>query len=132
MKVDFELFYQDIIRNITPLPDDKKEFLKTKLRKTYDLYSKIKVPYKHRQTIQNLRNREDIIVLKQDKGRGVVILNKNTYTEKCLDYLNSPQRKGSNQSYRRKSSTTFTEEKFNNTFQRTVTRNFTQPLSNRF
>ena len=91
LKVEFESFFQDIVRNISPLPDDKKELLKTKLRHTYDQYSRIKVPYKHRETIENLRKRNDIVVMKQDKGRGVVILNKTTYTDKCLDFLSGQQ-----------------------------------------
>ena len=33
------------------------------------------MPYKRRQAIENLRRNNHIVLLKQDKGRGVVILN---------------------------------------------------------
>ena len=29
------------------------------------------------------------MVLKKDKGRGVVVIDRNTYTEKCLNLLNT-------------------------------------------
>ena len=35
--------------------------------------------------------REDITIMKADKGRGVVIMNKSKYLEKCLTLLNSEQ-----------------------------------------
>ncbi len=91
LKIEFENFYQDIVRNISPLTDDTRELLKTKLRHSYDQYSRIKVPFKHRQTVENLRKRDSIIVMKQDKGRGVVILNKTTYIDKCIEFLNGEQ-----------------------------------------
>ena len=49
--------------------------LKTKLRHTCEKYSDIKV----------------LVVLKQGKGRGVVILDKNIYVEKCLSILDTNQ-----------------------------------------
>ena len=91
LKTNFESFYQSLAKTITPFPDDKKELLKTKLRNTYEQYSRIKVPFKHKKVIDNLRKREDIVIMKQDKGRGVVIIDKDRYTEKCLEFLNSPQ-----------------------------------------
>ena len=52
-------------------------------------YSEIKVLYKHRETIRNLSNKQDIFIMKQDKGRGVIIMGKNRYSNKCLAMLNS-------------------------------------------
>ena len=49
------------------------------------------MPYKHRKTIENLSKRDDVIILKQDKGRGVVLMDKNKYTEKCMLLLNTKQ-----------------------------------------
>ena len=86
VKTEFELFFQNLLTTISPLPDEKKEVLKTKLRSTFDNYSRIKVPYKHRKVIDTLSKRKDIVVMKQDKGRGVVILDKCHYTEKCLNF----------------------------------------------
>ena len=39
----------------------------------------------------NLRKRNDIIIMKQDKGRGVVIMDKSKYTEKGLTILSRKQ-----------------------------------------
>ena len=49
------------------------------------------MPYKQRKIVSNLSNRKDIVILKQDKGRGVVIMNKKNYTDKCTSLLPSNQ-----------------------------------------
>ena len=41
---------------------------------------RIKIPYEHHQAIENLSKRDDVIILKQDKDRGVVLMHKNKYT----------------------------------------------------
>ena len=64
---------------------------KTNLRNTCDKYTKIKVPYKYRKVVKELSERRDTAILKADKGRGVVIMNRNKYTEKCLQILNTNQ-----------------------------------------
>ena len=38
-----------------------------------------------------MSQREGITIMKADKGRGVVIMNKSKYLEKCLTLLNSEQ-----------------------------------------
>ena len=53
---------------------------KTNLRNTCDKYTKIKVPYKYRKVGKELSERRDIAILKADKGRGVVIMNRNKFT----------------------------------------------------
>ena len=65
--------------------------LKTKLRQTCEKYSDIKVPHKYQKTIDTLQRNNSIVVLKQDKWRGVVILDKNIYVEKCLSILDTNQ-----------------------------------------
>ena len=45
------------------------------------------MPYKYRKIINELRKREDIAVLKADKGRG--IMNRDKYDEKCLELLDT-------------------------------------------
>ena len=54
-------------------------------------YTETKVPYKYRKIINDLRKREDIVVLKADKGRGIVIMNRDKYHEKCLEKLDTEQ-----------------------------------------
>ena len=41
--------------------------------------------------MDTLQRNNNIIVLKQDKGRGVVILDKNIYVNKCLSLLDTNQ-----------------------------------------
>ena len=65
--------------------------LKTKLLSTCEKYNNIKVPFKHRQVIKRLAENNNILLLRQDKGKGVVIMDKGKYTEKCLNLLNSNQ-----------------------------------------
>ena len=60
-----------------------------KLKNTCKKYSKINVPYKYKKDIDNLSKNKNIVILKQDKGRGVVILDTTKYTEKCMTLLNT-------------------------------------------
>ena len=46
---------------------------------------------KYKKIIENLSNNKNIIILKQDKGCGVVILNRKSYTEKCCKILKTRQ-----------------------------------------
>ena len=83
-----------------------------KLRNTCEKYSEIKVPYKHRETIRNLSNNQNIVIIKQYKGRYAVIMDRNKYFDKCLARLNTEQfvkLKRSNSNNRKKSSTSFTK-----------------------
>ena len=73
------------------IPENELQQVKTKLRITCERYCNIKVPYKQRQIIKSLSQRKDITIMKADKDRGVVILNKSKYLEKCLTLLNSEQ-----------------------------------------
>ena len=77
LHTEFEYFYQNITNDISHLSEDDVIELKTKLCHICEKYSDIKVPYKYQRTIDTLRGNNSIIVLKQDKGRGVVILDKN-------------------------------------------------------
>ena len=65
--------------------------IKTKLLSTCEKYNNIKVPYKHKQLIKKLAKNRDIIILRQDKGKGLAIMDRGKYTEKCLNMLNSNQ-----------------------------------------
>ena len=52
-------------------------------------YSKINVPCKYKKVIDNLFKNTNIVILKQDKGRGVAILDITKYTEKCMTLSNT-------------------------------------------
>ena len=101
--------------------------LKNKLRHTCDKYSRIKVPYKYRNVITNLRRNKQLVILKQDKGRGVVLLDKTKYVEKCFSIINTNKFKKLDKnptvSYEakiqrtlRKTKTRFTLQEYNNVY----------------
>ena len=68
IEVEFEQFYQGLLRNLTHIPDNELTSLKTKLRSTCEKYSKINVPYKYKKVIDNRFKNENIVILKQDKN----------------------------------------------------------------
>ena len=88
---EFEEFYQRIFRNIRHLPQDDINRIKTKMRSTCEKYSRINVPYKYRKIVNDLSRNKDIVIMKQDKGRGVVVMNRGKYFDKCLAILNTEQ-----------------------------------------
>ena len=54
-------------------------------------YSRINVPYKYRKISNDLSRNKDIVIIKHDKGRGVVVMNREKYFDKCLAILNTEQ-----------------------------------------
>ena len=88
---EFEVFYQGLLTDIGNIPETELQLIKTKLRSTWEKYTKIKVPYKYRKIINELIKREKIALLKADKGRDIVIMNKHKYHEKCLELIDTEQ-----------------------------------------
>ena len=86
---EFETYYQTIIHKRTNLPETKISHLKTKLRSVSEKYNTIKMVYKEKEVINRLSKNPLIIVLRQDKGMGIVIIDKGKYTEKCMKILNT-------------------------------------------
>ena len=72
------------------MPENENNKIKTKLRSACEKYSNIKVPHIKTKIISDLSKR-DIILLKEDKGRGVVVMDRSEYTEKCLEILSTKQ-----------------------------------------
>ena len=65
------------------------------MRNTFENYLQIKVLHKHREIIKNLSNNINIVI-KQDKGKGVVTIDRCKCkwfkcSEKCLEPLDSEQ-----------------------------------------
>ena len=61
------------------------------MRRSCENYYKVnKNKKKVDDTIEKLAKDKNVVVLKQDKGRGVVLLNKTRYIEKCMEHLNTP------------------------------------------
>ena len=88
---EFEFFYQSLLKDISNISENELQLIKTKLRNTCDKHTKIKAPYKYRKFVKELSERRDIGILKADKGRGFVIINRDKYKEKCLQILNTSQ-----------------------------------------
>ena len=89
IEVELEQFYQGLLRNLTHIPYNVLTSLKSKLRNTCKNNSKINVSYKYKKVVDNLSKNRNIVILKQDKGWGVVILDTTKYTEKCMALLNT-------------------------------------------
>ena len=88
---EFKQFYQGILKDISHLPENYLSSLKTKLRNTCEKYSKIYIPYKYKKIIDQLSGNKDLCILKEDKGRSVVLMDKTKYTKKCLEILETNQ-----------------------------------------
>ena len=76
-------------KDISHLNNDVITRLKTKLRHICDKYSRIKVPCNYRHVINNLRRNKQLIIFKQEKGKGVVLLDKTKYVKKCFSIINT-------------------------------------------
>ena len=91
IKTEFELFYQGLLKNISHIPEEQISAIKTKLRRTCEIYCSIHVPHDYKKVIERLSRNNDIIIMKQGKGSGVAIMNKPKFHEKCLELLNTDQ-----------------------------------------
>ena len=91
VNTEFESFYQSLLRDISTIPEERTARIKTQLRSKFEKYYKVKIPFRQRQAIEKLSNNKDFVVLKQDKQREVVILNRSKYIEKYLSIANSSQ-----------------------------------------
>ena len=69
------------------MPENETRKLKTKLYNRCKKYCHIKVTYKQKKIISSLSNRKDIV----QKGRGVLTMDQNTYTEKRMPLFLSNQ-----------------------------------------
>ena len=69
------------------IPDNKIIHLKTKLRNICDRYNRIRIPYKFWKIVEKLSKNNSSMILKQDNGRRVVVIDRKTYTENVLIYF---------------------------------------------
>ena len=86
---EFELYFQSVNRYVNEIPDNKISHLKTKLRNIRDRYNRIRVRHKFQKIVEQLLRNKSTMVLKQDKGRGVVVIDRKKYTEKCINLLHT-------------------------------------------
>ena len=91
IQTEFESFYYNIIQHTQHLIQNEKDKLKSKIWPTCENYYRNKVHYQYKEIIKKLSNNKDIIILRQDKGHGVIVLNRTRYIEKCSNILTSDQ-----------------------------------------
>ena len=89
IKTEFEAFYYHLNKQLKQIPTNEKDELKTKLRKTCENYYKINNPRNTNRIITNLAKNNNLMVMKQDKGRGVVLVDKAKYVEKVTSLLDT-------------------------------------------
>ena len=53
----------------------------------------MKVPYRHRKIVLELSKNKNIVILKQEKGKGGVVLDKHKHIEKCMPLLTTKHSK---------------------------------------
>ena len=87
INVEFEQFYEGLLKDILNILEGNLTTLKTKLLCTCEKYTRIKFPYKYQKTVKGLFKNQNIVIMKQYKGRGVVIMEKSKCREKCLMIL---------------------------------------------
>ena len=89
IKMEFEAMYFQLEKQFKNLPSHEKDALKSKVRRTCENYINIPSKSQYEETIKNMTRNKNIVILRQDKGRGVVLMNKSKYIEKCLSQLNT-------------------------------------------
>ena len=79
------------MKDISNILRNETAQVKTKLTNSCEKYCTVKVSKYPKNVINNLIERNDIPIMKQDKGIGVVIMDKSIYTEKGLALLSTKQ-----------------------------------------
>ena len=90
IRMEFESFYQNLVPHLQNIEDENIS-IKTKLLRSCEQYTKIKTSNKYSDGLKLLQRNKDISILKKDKGRGAVILDKLVYIDKCTALLNTHQ-----------------------------------------
>ena len=89
VSTELEHVFQNVLKDVSNILENGLRYIKTKLRNSFEKYCNVKVPKHQKNVINNLMKRSDVIFMKQDKGRGVVIMDKSKYTEKGLTLLST-------------------------------------------
>ena len=87
IQTEFKSFYWQLLQDTKPLSQQEQDQLKSKIRRTCANYARIKKTDKYKKIKKNLSHNKDIIILKQDEGRGLVILNSKSYIENAVKSL---------------------------------------------
>ena len=91
IEIEFELYLQIINSYVSEIPDNIDCCLKTKLRNICDKSNRIRVSYKFRKIVEKKSRDKNMMVLKEDKGRGVIVTDGKKYIEKwkCFNLLHT-------------------------------------------
>ena len=68
--IEFKHFFQNLLKDISNIPESELAQIKTKLKNSCEKYCNVKEPKHQRNVINNIMKRNNIVILKQDKGRG--------------------------------------------------------------
>ena len=91
IQTEFENFYYHLLQDTKDLYQESQDELKSKTKRTSENYLKVKIQFQQQKVINNLSNNKSIILIKQDKGRCIVVLDRKHYIEKCLIIVESKQ-----------------------------------------
>ena len=72
------------------LRQNEHDQVKSKIRRTWEIYYRIKIPYWYKEIIKKLSNNKDLIITR-NKGHGVLILNHASYIQNSSNILTSDQ-----------------------------------------
>ena len=87
IQTELESFNHNIMKHTGHVRQNEQDQLKSKKQRTCENYYRIKIPYRYEEIIKKLSNNKDIIILRQEKGCGVVVLNRTSYIEKYSNML---------------------------------------------
>ena len=88
-KAELEAFYYNLDKQTSHITSDEKDIMKSKIRRTCENYLNIPTKTQFDKVILNMSKNKNIVIMKQNKGRGVVIMDKTKYIEKCQSHLDT-------------------------------------------
>ena len=91
IETEFENFYYHVLQDTKDPEKESQDDLEYKIRRVCENYSNIKIPHEQKKSINNLSNIKSIIVIKQEKGRSILMLDRKDYVEECLSIIQSKQ-----------------------------------------
>ena len=90
IKTEFEAMFYQLDKQFKDLPASEKDTMKSKIRRTCENYTNLPSKSNYEDTIKKLAKNKAVVILRQDKGRGVVLMDRTKYVQKCLSQLETP------------------------------------------
>ena len=84
----FKHFFQKPLKDIPHIPENELNRIKTNVQQWSTAMQRF---HTNREIVSKLSKREDIVILKQEKGRGTLLMDRHKYTDKCLALLSTKQ-----------------------------------------